>query len=74
MNKFNILCVKQAEKYVFNSVKVKKVKFSMLPSNVIIKTMAHSENLRKINETGLWKERENRILRTITTDSMKGKK
>jgi hypothetical protein len=54
MKTFRILCEKQDEKNVLNSVKVKKVKVSMFPSKIIIKAIAHRENLRKAKEIGFW--------------------
>jgi hypothetical protein len=74
INTFKTLCVKQDEKYFFNSAIVKKVKFSMFPSNVIIKAVAHKENLRKAKEIGLLKERKNKMLRVMTEMITNGKK
>lgn len=57
-----------------NSVKVKKVKFSMFPSKIMSKVTAHNENLRKVNDIGLLKDRRKIILRKNTSNMTKGRK
>jgi hypothetical protein len=48
----NILVEKLFENNSFNYESVKKVRFSIFPSKIIIKSIAHSEYLRKIIEIG----------------------